>query len=218
MKSMNRVLSVGILSGILAMTFSGTASAEPIKSAPSVDRTAQGVADDIDSLRGHYSDKTLFLNPEKASNPTLKLHSESSLTRKGSWTIVCTINADNPHVSSGAGKKGKKYVIYKSRVVCSGTGSHPSHVTVQVRGALYFNPSSSRYDTSHISWRKVKTSKESRVIAVDGKKKTFYTPRNGQVGAKGKGHFQGNSILIVTSPKNLQRPASKASYVSWFNV
>ncbi|QIG39740.1 hypothetical protein G5T42_09780 [Microbacterium sp. 4R-513] len=124
------------------------------------------------------------------------------------YTVTCTPDAQNPHISSGAGG-----VIYKTRVSCLGTGAFPLQVTIRVRGALMFDSAAYSGDTSNgINWYAIRSSTESRIVQVNGVWNTFYTPQSGTPGAGSTGHYQGSSTVEITSPTG-QKVGSDISQV-----
>lgn len=114
------------------------------------------------------------------------------------YVITCKPDAQNPHISSGA---SERYVIYKTRVACTGTGSYPSRITIRVRGALMWDSARYSGDTSNgIAWSALRTSDETRIVSVNGSLNTFYTPKLGTSGAYFTGHYQGSSTVEILSP------------------
>lgn len=132
--------------------------------------------------------------------------------RTASYVITCRITANNPHISEGANG-----VIFKSRVVCTGTGSYPPKATIRVRGALMFDYATSPGDTSGgINWYAIRSSDETRTVSVNGTTNTFYTPRLGTSGAGSTGHYQGSSTVEIITPAG-QKVGSDISGVVWYN-
>lgn len=149
-----------------------------------------------EGVRSGYSAEQLFLNPETTDSSATSNNQLGTYLRAASFTVTCKPTADNPHYSSGAGG-----VIYKTRVVCTGTGSYPASVTIRVRGGLFWDSAQYNGDTSNgISWAQLRTSDESRTVLVNGSTNTFYTPRSGEIGAYFTGHYQGTSTVEITSP------------------
>lgn len=181
---------------------------------------AQDAPESPEEIRAQFADVELFTAPEVASDETVTITSadypSGTSARAASFKVTCSIKAHDPHPSTGA---GKKYVIFKSTVKCSGTGQYPPSVTVRVKGGLFYDYARYAGDTSNISWSQVKTSTETRVIPVNGawQKKPFYTPRNGRKGAVGKGHYQGTSTIQILTPSG-QKVGSSTSNVRWYNI
>lgn len=126
-----------------------------------------------------------------------------------SGTVTCVVDAQNPHISTGAG-----YVIYKTRINCTGTGTYPPAVTVLVRGALMWDSAQYAGDTSNgIVWSTLRSSSESRSVSVNGSNNTFYTPQLGTAGAYFKGHYQGSSTAqIMSLPSNVGSDISNVQF------
>lgn len=158
-------------------------------------------------------------NPEVVHRETLEKSTDlvdllsepatTMVTRKGDiavraarYTVVCTPTANSPHGSSGAAKEGKYYIIAKVRVSCKGTGAHPGSVTIQVWSALMWNAAKSKSDPEAIkgSWRSLATSKEYRIVRVDGKANTFYVPQKGVTGGTRTGLYQLSTTVSITKP------------------
>ncbi|MFD6443578.1 hypothetical protein ACFWEJ_00655 [Promicromonospora sp. NPDC060204] len=212
---MSRKFRMSLLAACIAggtlVTIPTGASAEPSDSSPA-------------SVRSEFTELELFNSPElmgqpeaTASTPGTDLVSQTSTTLQAArFTVTCIIKAHDPHPSSGA---GKRYVIFKSTVKCSGTGSFPPTVTVRVKGGLFYDYASKAGDTSNIHWVQAKSSSETRTVPVNGVtlRAPFYTPRNGRVGATGKGHFQETSTITIISPTG-QKVGSSTSNVRWYNV
>lgn len=118
------------------------------------------------------------------------------------YTVTCTATADSPHGSSGAAKQGKYYIIAKVRVSCRGTGAYPGSITIQVWSSLLWNAAKSKSDPEAIkgAWISQASSKESRVVRVNGKQNTFYVPRNGEIGGTKTGLYQVSTTVTITKP------------------
>lgn len=150
-----------------------------------------------DELRSHYTDEELFYTPEITGQPaeTGSGATESITLRGASYLVACTVKANAPHISAGAGG-----VIYKTRVNCTGEGAYPSTVYIQVKAALYHIPADSPTDTDDVNWQSRFESAEGRSMVVNGATETFYVPWEGLGGKQGKGFWQGTSIVDITDP------------------
>lgn len=116
------------------------------------------------------------------------------------YTITRKPDAQNPHISEGARKKGEIYVIYKTVVTCTGTGTPPPVATIRVRGGLMWDSAKHAGDTSNgIKWSNLRPSDETRTVKVNGSKNTFYTPQTGK-GGMFTGHYQGSSTVEIVTP------------------
>lgn len=126
-------------------------------------------------------DTLSFENPDASpAEAGLGSEGEAIVLRASGYTIACTPDAQNPHVSEGARKKGEIYVIYKTVVTCTGTGNPPATATIRVRGGLMWDSAKFAGDTSNgIKWSSLRSSEETRTVKVNGSKNTFYTPKSG---------------------------------------
>lgn len=154
-----------------------------------------------EELHSQQIGETLNFDPDLSVDAVAGSEEGENITvRAAKYTVTCNVTADNPHISEGARKKGQIYVIYKSRVKCTGTGAYPPQVTIRVRGSLLWDSAKSKGDTSNgIKWSSLRSSNEPRVVKVNGKQNTFYTPQSG-TGAYFTGHYQGSSTVQITAP------------------
>ncbi|WP_146083200.1 MULTISPECIES: hypothetical protein [unclassified Rathayibacter] len=146
-------------------------------------------------------DSLIFSDP--AATPAQATPSSSGQTslRAASFTITCTVDAQNPHISEGARKKGQIYVIYKTNVKCTGTGSYPPTASVRVRSGLMWDSASYNGDTSNgVNWQQVKSNDEPRTVKVNGSGNVFYTPAADKAGSTLTGHYQGSSTIEIITP------------------
>lgn len=155
-------------------------------------------------------DETVGNTLSLAESPQVSAESSSlnggvtTLSAAG-YKITCTVDAQNPHISEGARKQGKIYVIFKSKVKCTGTGSHPAKATIRVRSGLFWDSAKYSGDTSNgINWSKLRSNDEVRTVSVDGSVNIFYTPKNGTAGAYFTGHYQGTTTVEITSPSGFK--------------
>lgn len=154
-----------------------------------------------DDIRSQYTNEELFYTPEMTRSPAeARSGGITKITmRDAAWVVQCTVDANAPHISKGAGG-----VIYKSRVSCTGTGDYPTPVSVNVQTALYHIPADNPTDTDDVNWRQYFGGGESRWIDVNGSAETFYAPHEGQAGMKGKGFWQGTSIITIHNPEGIK--------------
>lgn len=210
MQSANRRRSVFIFGAVALLTASlAAASPAQAQSTAPPDETSPDVVHEEtvgDTLRFLESPQT----PAESSPST----SGSTTLRAAGYTVSCRVDAQNPHISEGARKKGKIYVIYKSNVKCTGTGSYPAKVTIRVRSGLFWDSAKFAGDTSNgISWSKLRSNDESRTVSVNGSGNIFYTPENGKDGAYFTGHYQGTTTVEITSPTGFKVGTDTSSVV-----
>jgi hypothetical protein len=138
--------------------------------------------------------------PVPASTQTDK---SGKITMKGTnYVVTCTPDAQAPHGSSGATKKGKYYIIAKVRVKCIGTGDYPGTVTIQVWSSLLWNKAKSKDDPDAIGgdWKSLAGEKDPEDVRVDGKVNTFYVPHEGKTGGTKTGLYQLSSTVTILKP------------------
>lgn len=195
--------SVAIATTMIGMMSLGASAATA--EAPSPVDDAPPSAEDIVSPEEIHSvetgDTLSFENPDASpAEAGLGAEGEAIVLRASGYTIACTPDAQNPHVSEGARKKGEIYVIYKTVVTCTGTGNPPATATIRVRGGLMWDSAKFAGDTSNgIKWSSLRSSEETRTVKVNGSKNTFYTPKSG-LGGTFTGHYQGSSTVEIITP------------------
>lgn len=135
--------------------------------------------------------------PESATG-SVSLQSGDADAKKTKWAR-CTVQPNSPHWS----KKGKS-VIFKTRVSCKG---NIPKVHVQVRGKLLVCPGYCPPSTAA-------TSKETKVVAVNGGSATFYTPKVGGKKVRGDGKYQGKVTAQITSPFRGTKGSASSKMVS----
>jgi hypothetical protein len=146
-------------------------------------------------------DSLVFSNPAATPAQAAPSSTTQSTLRAASFTITCKVDAQNPHISEGARKKGQIYVIYKTNVSCTGTGSYPPTATLRVRGGLMWDSAAYSGDTRNgVNWYSLRSSDDTRVVKVNGKGNIFYTPKADQSGARSTGHYQGSSTVEIVTP------------------
>ncbi len=198
-----RSLCIALATALLILTPTAALAEEAKTPSPSdTDVTPEEV-------RSAYTAVELLLTPEIADAEAGAGPEQGVTMRAASFTVICKPTADNPHYSSGA-----QGVIYKTRVVCTGTGSYPATVVIRVRGGLFWDSARYNGDTSNgVSWSQLRTSDETRTVSVNGSTNTFYTPRTGQTGAYFTGHYQGTSTVTIVTPTGQTIGASTSNAV-----
>lgn len=148
------------------------------------------------------SDADVEQVPALAGTLDAKDPSVDSVTLQASgYAIVCKVTAHNPHISHGKLKEKKVQVIFKSTVLCTGTGSYPPFVVLRHRGALMYDKAKSSGDASDgVVFVPARTSDVTNPVVKIGKQYTFHTPKAPEEGATGTGHYRGSATVQLVSP------------------
>lgn len=135
---------------------------------------------------------------QETATSSIGLQSADAEAKKARWAR-CTAQPNSPHWS----KKGKS-VIFKTRVSCKG---NIPKVHVQVRGKLLVCPGYCPPSTAA-------TSKETKVLTVNGGSATYYTPKVGGKKVRGDGKYQGKVTVQITSPVKGTKGSAESKMVN----
>lgn len=170
-----------------------------------------------EQVRSQYTTEQIFSGVMSNTSVTVIVREPSTLTSalvpsgvraRTLSCIECKVVAENPHFSGGTGG-----MIFKSRVTCTGKGSHAKTATVRVRGGLFLSAATNEKDTRRPSFIAARSSDETRGVKVNGASSTFYTSAVRGDGAKGTGFWSGTSSLAIIVPSGWATSSSTSQVV-----
>ncbi len=202
--SVSKIGTCAALVLALVLPSQAWADTQPEPSEVSAEETASQILDEHldltveDALRMTEDQNIEDATIEMVSTPEGEF--EVEITRAGAKAmhIVCTgANSGGKALGRTHYSKGGGGAIFKTKIKCTGYGA--ATVRLREQGLLSFAAAKNAKDTANKTFKPRATSDYWQTITVNGKPKTYYTPKPGKNGGLGKGFWISTSTWYFTA-------------------